>query len=138
MPIAEHMRRDPVTVDADASVRDAAKLMETRNSGCVVAVDADGKPRGILTDRDIALRVLRRGLDPDETSIGAVMEDDVVTLREVATLTMAMRRMRAFGVRRLPVVDPSGSLVGVFDWNDGVRVLSTELHLAARVAQAQA
>lgn len=138
MSVEEHMRRDPVTVDSSASVRDAAKLMEARNTGCVVTLDADGKPDGVLTDRDIALRVLRRGLDPDETSIESVMESDLVTLTQRATLTNAMRRMRAYGVRRLPVVDSDGALLGIFDWNDAVRVLSSELHHAARVAGAQA
>jgi CBS domain-containing protein len=138
MSVEEHMRRDPAAIAADASVRDAAKLMETRNSGCVVTVDAEGKPHGLLTDRDIALRVLRRGLDPDETSIASVMGPDLVTLTESATLTSAMRRMRAYGIRRLPVVDSRGVLVGIFDWNDAVRVLSGELDHAARVAGAQA
>jgi CBS domain-containing protein len=138
MPVEEHMRRDPVTVDADASVREAAKLMETRSTGCVVTLGSDGKPNGVLTDRDIALRVLRRGLDPDETSIASVKEPDLVTINPRAALTSAMRKMRSYGVRRLPVVDSDGALLGIFDWNDAVRVLSSELHHAARVAGAQA
>lgn len=138
MSVEEHMRRDPVTIDAKTPVQDAAKLMETRNAGCVIALGGDGKPRGILTDRDIALRVMRRGLDAAETSVESVLEPDLVTLRPSATLTSAMRRMRSYGVRRLPVVDSDGALVGLFDWNDAVRVLSSELHHAARVAGAQA
>jgi len=138
MSVEEHMRRDPVTAASEISVQDAAKLMETRNTGYVIALDEDGKPRGILTDRDIALRVLRRGLDAAETSVESVIASDLVTIRPSATLTLAMRRMRSYGVRRLPVIDSSGTLVGLFDWNDAVRVLSSELDHAARVAGAQA
>jgi CBS domain-containing protein len=131
------MRRDPVTVDSGASVRTAAKLMEARNTGCVIALDAEGEPCGILTDRDIALRVVRRDLDADETSVDSLIELDLVTVTENTALTSAIRRMRAYGVRRLPVLDSSGTLVGIFDWNDAVRVLSGELDHAARVAGAQ-
>jgi CBS domain-containing protein len=137
MPVGEHISRDPVTVDPGASIRDAAKQMEVLNSGCVIAVSEAGRPLGVLTDRDIAVRVLRKGLDPDATTVSSVMDDETSTLRESATLTNAMRRMRSSGVRRLPVVDRDGVLIGVFDWNDAVQIIAAELQQAGRVAGAQ-
>jgi CBS domain-containing protein len=138
MPVGEHIRRNPVTVDREASIREAAKHMELQKAGCVIAVSSAGRPLGLLTDRDIVIRVLRRGLNPDETTVAEVMDDELTTLRESTPLTNAMRRMRGSGVRRLPVVDAEGLLIGVFDWNEAIGIISTELNQAARVAGAQA
>jgi len=102
-----------------------------------VAVDGDDRPVGVLTDRDIALRVLRCGLDPDATPMKDVMERDVETVRERTALTTAMRRMRADAVRRLPVVDGQGRLVGLFHWSHALGIVSDELRRAAQVAAAQ-
>jgi len=137
MSVGEHCQRDPVTVRRESTIREVAKQLELQNAGCVVAVDDDGRPVGVLTDRDITLRVLRLGLDPDETQAGAVMEPDVETVRESTGLTTAMRRMRADAVRRLPVVDSEGRLVGLFHWSHALGIVSTELRQAAQVAAAQ-
>jgi len=121
----------------EASVREVAKQMELRGAGCVVAVDGEDRPVGILTDRDIVLRVLRRELDPEATTLADVMERDVEKVRERTALTTAMRRMRADAVRRLPVVDGQGKLVGLFHWSHALGVVSDELRQAAQVATAQ-
>ncbi len=134
MSIRAHIRENPVTVERSTSVRDAAKQMATQNAGFVVAVGDGDRPLGVLTDRDIAMRVLRRGLDPDEVPVGDLMGDELIYVGESASITNAMRRMRAHGVRRLPVVDAAGALVGVFDWNDAVGIISGELRQVARVA----
>jgi CBS domain-containing protein len=137
MSVGEHCTRDLVTVRPGDSIRDVANQMEVRGAGCVVAVDDDGRPTGILTDRDIVLRVLRRGLDAETTTAAEVMGDELATVREATPLVTAMRRMRSHGVRRLPVVDAMGRLSGIFDWNDAIRIIDAELHQAAHVANAQ-
>ena len=137
MSVGEHCQRDPVKIRGDLTIREVAKQMEVRDVGCVVAVDHDERPIGILTDRDITLRVLRTGLDPDETQAAAVMEGGVETVRENTRLTTAMRRMRADAVRRLPVVDGEGRLVGLFHWSHALGIVSDELRQAAQVAAAQ-
>jgi CBS domain-containing protein len=111
--------------------------MEARRAGCVVAVDDDGRPTGILTDRDIVLRVLRRGLDAEATTAGEIMSHEITTVREATPIITAMRRMRSHGVRRVPVVNATGQLSGIFDWNDAIRIIDAELHQAAHVANAQ-
>jgi CBS domain-containing protein len=137
MSVGEHCQRNPVTIRRDLTIREVAKQMEQQDAGCVVAVDDDQRPVGILTDRDITIRVLRLGLDPDETQAGDVMESGVETVRENTGLTTAMRRMRADAVRRLPVVDEEGRLVGVFHWSAALGIVSNELCQAAQVAAAQ-
>jgi CBS domain-containing protein len=137
MSVGQHCQRDPVRVAPGASVREVAKQMEVQGTGCVVAVDGDDRPVGILTDRDIVLRVLRRNVDPDETTMKDVMEREVESVRERTPLTTAMRRMRADAVRRLPVVDGQGKLVGLFHWNHALGIVADEVREAAQVAAAQ-
>jgi CBS domain-containing protein len=137
MSVGEHCTRDLVTVRPEDSVREVAKQMEARRAGCVVAVDDDGRPTGILTDRDIVLRVLRRGLDAEATTAGEIMSHEITTVREATPIITAMRRMRSHGVRRVPVVNATGQLSGIFDWNDAIRIIDAELHQAAHVANAQ-
>jgi len=137
MSVGRCCQRDPLKMSPEASVREVAKQMELRGAGCVVAVDGEDRPVGILTDRDIVLRVLRRELDPEATTLADVMERDVEKVRERTALTTAMRRMRADAVRRLPVVDGQGKLVGLFHWSHALGVVSDELRQAAQVATAQ-
>jgi len=137
MSVGEHTRRNLATVDPSASIREAARLMEIQKAGCVVVVSGSGQPLGVMTDRDIAMRVLRIGLDPDETTVGSVIDRELKTVTESTPLTKAMRRMRTEGVRRLPVVDADGKLVGIFDWIDAVGIVSSEIQHAARIAGAQ-
>jgi CBS domain-containing protein len=137
MSVGTYCQRDPVKLTPEASVREAARQMELQGAGCVVAVDEQDRPVGILTDRDIVLRVLRRELDPDETSLADVMEREVETVRERTTLTTAMRRMRADAVRRLPVVDAEGRIVGLFHWSHALGIVAEEIRGAAQVAAAQ-
>ncbi len=137
MSVGEHCQRDPVSAQLDDTIRDVATQMEAQSAGCVVVVDEENRPVGVVTDRDIALRVLRRGLDPDETKASAVMSDDVSKVRESTALTTAMRRMRSDAVRRLPVVDGEGQLVGLFHWNQAIGIVASELQQAAHVAAAQ-
>lgn len=137
MPVGELSEQEPVTVRPEDSVREAAKQMELRGAGCVVVLDEGAKPVGILTDRDVVVRVLRRGLDPDRTEIQDVMVTDLATVHENTSLTTALRRMRADRVRRLPVVDREGRLVGLFHWSRGLAIAAGELQQAAGLAQAQ-
>jgi CBS domain-containing protein len=137
MTVGEHCSPTCKTVRPDETVRAAARCMDQEGVGCVVVVDDAGRPVGILSDRDVAMRVLRRGKDPDATSVASVMEEDVVCLRRGAGLLHAFRRIRSEGLRRLPVVDEDGCAVGVFSADDALRVIASDLGLAADVAAAQ-
>ncbi len=137
MPVLDHCRRSFATVTGDAVVRDVARRMAAENIGYLVVVDAKQRPVGTVTDRDLAMQVLRRGRDPDETTVAEIMAHDPTTLWEDASLLTAFRRMRAEGLRRLPVVEGSGRLVGVLEWDDALQVVATELERAARTARAQ-
>lgn len=97
------MRRSVVTLPAAATARDAARHMAERRIGCVVVTEA-GRPVGILTERDLAWRVLAAGLDPDRTVARAIMSSPLATIEPAASLDAAAARMRELNVKRLVVV----------------------------------
>jgi len=111
---------------------EAARLMREHHVGCLVVVDEVGGQRkvvGMLTDRDIVVAVVARGIAPQTLSAGDVMSADPVTAREDDSLIDLMRTMRAKGVRRVPVVGEGGVLVGISTLDDVLAVLTEELGL---------
>lgn len=109
--IREVMTSDPRTVDASASVVDAAREMRDGDVGPVL-VTRDGRICGIVTDRDIVLRVVAEGRDPGGTAIGDVCTESLVTLTPDQTAEEAVRLMREHDVRRVPVVQ-DGRAAGI-------------------------
>lgn len=110
---------------------EAAKLMREHHVGCLVVVEAGvlRKVEGVLTDRDIVVAVVARGVAPHTLTVGDVMSADPVTAREDDSLIDLMRTMRAKGVRRVPVVGAHGELVGIVSLDDVLAVLAEELGL---------
>jgi CBS domain-containing protein len=136
--VDEYCRRDPRCAAASESVRAAAQRMDAEGVGCLVVVDERRRPRGVLTDRDVALAVLGRGVDPDAARVGDLLEGDVVTVTARAPLAVAIRMLRLHALRRLPVVDArSGELVGLFTADDVMQLVAAELGAVAAVARQQ-
>jgi CBS domain-containing protein len=106
------MTSNPHTVDPSTPVAEAARAMKDENVGSVPIVDGDTLV-GILTDRDIALRVVAEGRDPQGTSAGEVASRDLVTVDPQQGLNEALRLMARHQVRRLPVCEEDGRLVGI-------------------------
>jgi CBS domain-containing protein len=103
-----------------ASIADVAKLMRDHHVGCVVVIDPPGSgiPVGIVTDRDIVVAAVAMNLDPRTLSAGEIMSPDVVTTTEEEDTAWAMKVMRDRGLRRLPVVDAEGEVVGIVTFED--------------------
>jgi len=114
--------RSLVSVRPDSTVREAARLMRENRVGSVVVLDEAGRLAGILTERDIAYRVVAEGRSYD-TLVGEVMTRDVITIREDATIAEAARLMIGLGVRHLPVVDVNGRVIGVVSLRDLARAI---------------
>jgi CBS domain-containing protein len=114
--IREVMTADPRTVETSATVADAAREMRDGDVGAVVVVD-NGKVAGIITDRDIAVRVVAEGLDPDATGVGEVGTMDPVTLTVDQTVDDAIRLVREQDVRRIIVVQ-DGRPAGIVSLGD--------------------
>lgn len=115
--VGDIMTRPPRTLDVSASVMDAATLMREGDFGDVVVVEG-GRLCGILTDRDIVVRVLATGDDPLAVRVGDVCSRILTTVSERDGIADAVRLVREKAVRRLPVLDDDGKLVGIVSLGD--------------------
>ena len=118
--IRDLMTENPCTIDADKSVAYAAKMMRDEDVGLAPIVEGD-KLIGTLTDRDIAIRVVAEGKDPNQTTVREVASTNLVTIDPQQDLDEALRLMAKHQVRRLPVVEEDGRLVGVVAQADVAR-----------------
>ena len=114
--VADVMTADPATVECGESAAEAARLMARRDIGDVVVLD-NGSVTGIVTDRDIAVRLVAQEKDPRTPVADIVSDRDVVTVAPDTALDQAARLMRQYSVRRLPVVQ-QGRAVGVVSLGD--------------------
>jgi CBS domain-containing protein len=118
--IREVMTSNPRTIGADELVAEAAKLMRDEDVGLAPVVEGD-RLVGALTDRDIAIRVVAEGKDPASTPVREVASTDVVTVDPEQDLDEALNLMAQHQVRRIPVVEQDGRLVGVVAQADVAR-----------------
>jgi len=110
--ISEFMTANPCSIDADRPVGYAAKMMRDEDVGLAPIVEGD-RLVGTLTDRDIVTRLVAEERDPGSTPVSEIASSDPVTVDSQQTLDDALRLMAQHQVRRLPVVEPDGRLVGV-------------------------
>lgn len=134
MPVSE-LAVDAVTAGRDASIRDLAGTMEEEGVGDVVIVDGE-EPVGIVTDRDITL-AFGRGEDLSSLSAADLMAGDLVTIDADAEDIELPKRLKEAGVRRLPVVDGDGKLVGIVTLDDLVATIGEELQDVATIIEDQ-
>jgi CBS domain-containing protein len=128
--------REVVYATRETTVQAAAKLMRHYHVGTVVVVDEiSGRrlPIGIVTDRDVVVEVNAVDLNPNVITVGDIMATELVTVREDEGLLEAMEIMRFKGVRRLPVVDRAGGLVGIISIDDLLEVLAEEMTGMTRI-----
>lgn len=132
MNVGTICQRNVVTVAATESLPAAARLMREKHVGFLVVVDRpqDETYRtvsGVLTDRDIVVAVVAREVDPRSLTVGDVMARDPLLVAESASIESALRHMREYGVRRVPVVGASGYLTGVLSVDDALDALADQL-----------
>lgn len=130
--------RTVILAARDESVADAASRMEREGVGTLVVTDALDAPVGILTDRDVALRCVGRGLDPAATEVADVMTAPVDTVPEEAAIEDALSVMAAAGHRRLVVTDDEDRLVGILAMDDVLDLLVEETASIGRILRGQA
>lgn len=118
--IRELMTESPRTVSSDATVVEAARVMRDDDVGLVPVVDGD-RLVGTVTDRDIAIRVVAEERDPSSTTVREIASTDLVTIDPEQELGEALRLMAQHQVRRLPVVEEDGRLVGIVAQADVAR-----------------
>ena len=124
-PVRELMTKNPCAIEANKPVAHAARMMRDEDVGLAPIVDGD-KLVGTLTDRDIAIRVVAEGKDPETTRVRDVATTKVVGVAPDEDLDEALRLMAKNQVRRLPVVEEDGRLIGVVAQADVAREASDE------------
>ena len=118
--VQDVMTSNPTSIDAGSSVVEAARIMKQEDVGIVPIVE-DGRLVGTVTDRDIAVRVVAEGKDPQSVSVRELASTDLVTIDPQQDLDEALRLMASHQVRRLPVVEKDGRLVGIVAQADVAR-----------------
>ena len=114
--VKEIMTERPITLDKDASLADAARLMRDQGNGDVIVVDGEAA-EGIVTDRDIVIRGVAEGVNPDTTRLGQVISAGLVSVAPDDPVERAAELMREKAVRRIPVLE-GGKPVGVLSLGD--------------------
>lgn len=129
--IGEICNPEVVTIDHRASVFEAARLMRDHHVGSLIIVDPESttpnKPLGILTDRDLVVEIMAKDAPEEAVRVGDLMGPELLTGRHTDGVWETILRMRAMGVRRMPVVDKSGNLAGILAMDDLLQFLAGEL-----------
>ena len=141
MPIGNIRTREVVVAKRDTTVSEAARLMRSHHVGDVVVVDeVEGRkvPCGIVTDRDIVIGLVAQGLDPDTITVSDLMTTEILVARELDGVADTLEVIRVKAVRRMPIVDALGTLVGIVTADDLLQLLSEEMSaLAAMINREQ-
>jgi CBS domain-containing protein len=126
MSVGRICSREIDIAEANETARDAARRMLQRGVGTLVVLNDERQPIGLVTDRDLVLRVLAPARDPETTRVREIMTADPKVLREDSPIEGALGLMRAGSFRRVPIVDAAGRLVGILTLDDVLSLLAEE------------
>jgi len=115
--VQDVMSKQPIELDRQTTLVEAATKMCDANVGAVIVVE-DGKIMGIATDRDIAIRAVAKGKDPNTTRLSEICSCDLTTVLANDDVDRAIELMRQKAIRRLPVVDSQNRAVGILSLGD--------------------
>jgi len=138
MPISEICNREVVVVKREDTTSEAAQLMRQHHVGDVVVVEERNGtkvPVGIVTDRDLVVEIMAPAVDQMAITVGDIMVSDLATVQESAGVSETIEYMRAKGIRRVPVVDRKGGLVGILSLDDLLELLAEEFLSLAKLVR---
>lgn len=140
MTIQSVYNPNAATIDADADAQRAAVLMRQEHVGDLIVTEyRDGRtqPIGTVTDRDIVVEIVAKGIEPARIRVGDMLHRDLICVREDAGIAFALKRMREGGVRRAPVVNTHNELVGVLSLDDVIEYLAGQFEDVAGTIRLQ-
>jgi len=140
MNIGEICSREVIVVHAGDSLQEAARQMCERHVGTVIVVEDRGPERlpiGIITDRDIVRAQLKRAADLCCLGVSQAMTSNLLVLRENESMANAIEKMRARAVRRAPVVNAAGALIGVISVDDLLSTVAEQLSGLVQLVEVQ-
>jgi CBS domain-containing protein len=126
MSLQEFCRKPVVKISPEKSITDACRMLREKNIGCIIA-ENDGKLCGILTDRDIALKVAGEKRDPEKTKVNEVMTGNPVRISVDKGLHDLTALMHSHHVRRIPIVDGMDTTLGIVTLDDLIALLGDEM-----------
>jgi CBS domain-containing protein len=126
MSLQQFCRKPVVKVTPDQNIADTCRLMEDRNVGCIV-VERAGKLAGMITDRDIALKVTGAALDPLTTTVEQIMSPDPIRISVDKDLRGLIALLHAYHVRRIPIVDSFDEVLGIVAMDDLISLIGGEM-----------
>ena len=135
MPIEDLARTDVVTASLDEAIHTVAQRMDEESIGSVV-IEEETTPVGIVTDRDLTVRVIANGTESTDSPVASVMTNKPTTIELGSGFYAAMEQMRNHGIRRLPICD-NGELVGIITADDMTELLADEQQQVADVLRTQ-
>jgi len=135
MSIGKHFTCEVVTIDKNAALKVAAQLMFDKNTGSVVVTENE-EPVGLFTDRDLASCVVNEQ-NINELKVADAMSTDLLTIKNTQGMQDALEAMAKQGVRRAPVVDDKGKLVGIITTDDVVKILADEFSKLSQIVHQQ-
>jgi CBS domain-containing protein len=136
MPVSEICTREVIVMQRDETVMEAAKLMRQHHVGAVLVVeDRNGVrvPVGIVTDRDLVVEIMAPELDHMVITVGDIMVQELFTVKDSTGISDAIQYMRSKTVRRLPIVDEHGGLVGILTLDDVLELVAEEMRDLAKL-----
>jgi CBS domain-containing protein len=138
MSIKDFCQRNVVTVTTGQSVLQAANAMKDRHVGDVVVLSSEtGKPIGIVTDRDIVNEVAAENIVADDLNIEDIIVHDLKVVHEEDGIFQVISAMKDYGVRRMPIVNNQGSVVGICCLDDLLELLADEIGLLSQIPRVQ-
>jgi len=120
--VKDVMSSPVITIGEDAPANRAAELMDKHGLGCIIVTSKEGKPLGIITERDLVGRVLAKNVKPDAVKAKEVMTSPLITIEPGETMNEAARRMSRLNIRRLGVIY-KGQLIGLISSKDLLSVM---------------
>lgn len=138
MSVGRICKRDVDTAEPRESVLDVARRMRDRRVGTVIVVDAQSRPMGLVTDRDIVTRLVAANRDAARTPVEDLMTAMPTTVLQDTSIESALGQMRIGRLRRLPVVNGSGALVGIVTLDDILALLAEEFSLIGELVECEA
>jgi CBS domain-containing protein len=135
MSIGKLFNRQVVTVPRDMSINHAAKLMKIHKIGDIVVIndEHEGVPVGIFTDRDIAVKIVAEEVDPINFCVGDAMSEALLVLEEHLGVKEAVELMCVKGIRRAPITNQEGRVIGIISIDDLILLLADELGTIAKL-----
>jgi CBS domain-containing protein len=127
--------RDVDTASAGESALVAARRMRDRNVGTLMVVDERNQPMGLLSDRDLVMRIIAQERDPARTPVAEVMTAMPMTILESSSIESVLGHMRTGHFRRMPVVNGSGALVGIVTLDDILTLLAEEFSMVGALLE---